>query len=135
MAPARGVGEVDLQAQGTASRPAGPRGPRRPVWSPGCGSLVTVPGDLVGEPSLQRAPGEMLSSEEGRPEAGSRGALLPPSARREGTDWGGSYLGLVACPPSLPRLPIGVPPGDSLEWCEELHRRLPRPRLRASGEL
>lgn len=77
----------------------------------------------------------MLSSEEGRPEAGSRGALLPPSARREGTDWGGSYLGLVACPPSLPRLPIGVPPGDSLEWCEELLRRPLRPRLQASGEL
>lgn len=25
----------------------------------------------------------------------------------------------MAHPPSLPRLPIGVPPGDSLEWCEE----------------
>lgn len=25
----------------------------------------------------------------------------------------------MAYPPSLPGLPIGVPPGDLLEWCEE----------------
>lgn len=50
-----------------------------------------VPGDLGGDasstafcPRLERC----LGREEGRPEAGSRGALLPPSARREGTGAG-----------------------------------------------
>lgn len=42
--------------------------------------------------------------------------------------------GILALPPGLP---IGVPPGDLLEWCEaceELHCG-PPVRLRGSGEL
>lgn len=50
-----------------------------------------VPGDLGGDASSTaycRRLERCLGREEGRPEAGSRGALLPPSARREGTGAG-----------------------------------------------